>query len=136
MERGGIKLTDSSLFPGKIVDLLVVWNDSLAGNRASYKSYLRQWFKAINDKKVVAKMAELNKVEPKEIKNWLKDATVFRSPKSSLKALENLDSLINEIDGFLAANGKAVPKKIRKFFVARTATGNPVEPSILKELSN
>lgn len=47
LEKGASVLFDSSRIPGEIVDVLIVRNDYLSGNREKAGALLRDWFRAL-----------------------------------------------------------------------------------------
>ena len=125
LRAGGRKLSDSSRFPGRIVDVLAVWRDSLDRHRPEFQAYLKAWFQALNDPAVLAKMAELNKVGQEEFSSWLAQAQVVQTPAAALKAAESLGPVIREVDRFMADNARNVLGPIE----GTPSTGLPQSPA-------
>jgi NitT/TauT family transport system substrate-binding protein len=136
LEKGGKKLADSAMFQGRVVDVLAVWKDSLSANRAAWVDYLRTWFKAVGNPDVLAKMAELNKVDKAEFSSWLEDALVFKAPADSLAAMDTAQQTIQDIEAFLVGNAANVPEDIRSMFQPRPVQGSPIDRSVLEEAAH
>ena len=134
IEKGGRKLVDSSAFPGKIVDVMVVRRSSLKKNRAIYQNFIKAWFEARRRPQVLAKMAELNGVDVEEFKTWLAEATIFDTPKDSLDAMAKAPEEIERMDEFFSNNQEAVPDSVKHEFVPREFGGTLLDTSLLEEL--
>ncbi len=134
IKKGGRKLVDSTAFPGKIVDVMIVRRSSLNENRQIYKDFLEAWFEARRSPEVLAKMAELNGVDVEEFNIWLADAVIFDTAEDSLAAMAKVQAEIEHIDRFFAENREAVPDSIRKHFVPREYGGTLLDASLLEEM--
>ena len=88
----------------------------------------------MNDKAVLDKTAELNKVSADEFGAWLQDALIFKSAKESLDAMATAEKTAKDIDAFLAANGGNVPASAKALFGPNPGKGSPFDASLLKAI--
>jgi ABC-type nitrate/sulfonate/bicarbonate transport system substrate-binding protein len=133
---GGKALATSAAFPGQIVDVLVVWNDSLANNRAVFEGYVRDWFAARENAQVLEKAAALNNVDAQEFTLWLGDAKTFDTAADAAAAFDACAKAIEGIDSFLANHKADVPKEVQAFFTARAVDRNLIDDSIVRGIAS
>ncbi|MCP4022928.1 MAG: hypothetical protein GY729_13895 [Desulfobacteraceae bacterium] len=99
-ETGGKVIVTSADFPNNVFDVIVVKKDSLEKNRALYKAFLNDWFKAINDPKISEQIAKNLGVTVDQYNGWLSDAKIYKSKEEALHAYGEMRKVAEDILAF------------------------------------
>ena len=115
-KTNGKKIYDSSDFPRRIYDLIVVRKESLQVNRDKYLTLLKKWYPATTDEGVISAVAASYDVPVQEYKNWLKDAHIYHTASEAKGRLSDLRRKVGPILTFLNSSPQKLPSNLEKTF--------------------
>ena len=114
------KIYDSSDFPRRIYDLIVVRKESLQTNRDKYLDLLKKWYPATTDQEVISAVAKSYKVPVQEYKSWLEDAYIYHKASDAKARLSDLKFKAGSIASFLNNPPAGVPPNLEKTFGSKS----------------
>ena len=115
-KTNGEKIYDSSDFPRRIYDLIIVRKESLQRNRDNYVTLLKKWYPATTDEDVISAVAKSYDVPVEEYKRWLNDAHVYHTAGEAKERLADLQRKVGPIQAFLNSTPSDLPSNLEKTF--------------------